>query len=140
MSAWKCSDGHIQFVAEVLKNNAWTNDDMKISLNELIYTLDFFNQLSLNQRYGDDINITKPTPIEIDPSWHDSAVEKSQALSCYIYQASESDLFNTSRLVQWLSDIAKRYENQTPTMDNGTGHWGITTEELTQPRKALHNV
>lgn len=140
MSAWKCSDGHIQFVAEVLKNNPRTDDDRRISLDELIYTLDFFNQLSLNQRYNDPIEIKPITKIEIDPSWHDSAVEKSQAISCYTYQTCESDLFNRLDLADWLVDIYERYKNQTPTMDNQTGHWGIETEELTQPRKALHNA
>lgn len=135
MSAWKCSDGHIQFVAEILRNNP-QDDTEELPLDELVLTLDFFNQLSLYARYNAPITIAKFEPIEIHPTWHESAIEKSQALACYDYQTCESPIYRTSNLVTRIRELETRYENQTPTMNKNTGHWGIETEELTQPRKA----
>lgn len=138
MSAWKCSDGHIQFVAEILKHNP-QDDTEELPLDELVITLDFFNQLSLYSRYNQPIDVKPFELIEIHPTWHDSAVEKAQALACYDYQTCESPIYRTSNLVTRIRQLVKRFENQTPTMEADTGHWGIETEELTQPRKAMQH-
>jgi hypothetical protein len=133
MSAWKCSNGHLQFVAEIINRNSESQD--QIELPVLTMALDSYNQKSLHARYNDPINVQIFPLIKIHESWFKQSGEVANALICYRYQTSESDEYNNSHLSNRIDNLLKNRFNypHTRQLDIDNARWGLEIEELEQP-------
>jgi hypothetical protein len=132
MSVWKCSNGHLQFVAEIINRNSESQD--QIELPVLTMALDSYNQKSLHARYNDPINVQIFPLIKIHESWFKQSGEVANALICYRYQTSESDDYKNSHLAKKINDIIARYDYpHTRQLDIDNARWGLEIEELEQP-------
>lgn len=138
MSAWITSQGHNQYVAEILQK--YDERYKQFSLDELSALLGFFNRLSIASRYpqtrpveaanAEERSVTIPELIVIDPSWLDeeSIHEQASALHCYNYQTCETDIYNISILSRSINNLAEKLD----TLKDKTKkrRWGYKTGEL----------
>lgn len=127
MSAYKVTDGEIQYVAEIIKGNAPSAKE--ISLEELVLVLDFYNELSLAVRYGDKITSRDIELIEINPSWKNED-QAYNSLRHYNYQSCESQSYANSQVDKWIKEAQEAVK---PAIANlADPIWGIETEQLTR--------
>ena len=133
MSAWKTSNAHNQFVAEIILKHLPEETD-ELSLRNLVQMLSFYNQLSLLRRYSDPIVIEPDTEIVIDPTWHEEKNEILASLSCYSYQTCEFRGYYNTEVYKWINKIQEKLGEQTSKV--GETYWGLEEENLTQPYKA----